>query len=192
MTVYGAISHALAILRAGLMATTPKRHPMRSVSDDLLSASHHIEEFRSMYEQGAISQEEFDRLRRVLAGPGRDTPDPRAKRPPPALKKDGPQDDFLGIWNCIRNSSPAHPVQLADLIGYVSNRHCGHLILRKALAGMLQDWIEARFVAEIQAHTYYDATGQSPSKTFSGIADEAYSEAIELLRKLGHWSAPDD
>jgi len=61
------------------------------------------------------------------------------------------------------------------------------LISKKELAAGLQELIEAGYVAELRPHTYYDATGQSVSKTFSGVSDAAYSEAIELLRKLGRW-----
>jgi hypothetical protein len=55
---------------------------------------------------------------------------------------------------------------------------------------LLQDWIKAGFVAEIRPHAYYDARGQSVSSTFSGISEDAYSEAIELLRQRGHWQGP--
>jgi hypothetical protein len=62
------------------------------------------------------------------------------------------------------------------------------LISKKELAAGLQELIEAGYAAELRPHTYYDASGQSVSKTFSGISDEAYDEAIELLRKLGAWA----
>jgi hypothetical protein len=52
---------------------------------------------------------------------------------------------------------------------------------------MLRDWIQAGFVAEVRPHTYYDATGLPALTTFSGITEEAYSEAIKSLKKLGRW-----
>jgi hypothetical protein len=58
-----------------------------------------------------------------------------------------------------------------SVIAGVYQRPCGHLIGRKPLEGMLQDWIEAGFVAEIRPHTYYDATRQPAFRTFSGITE---------------------
>jgi hypothetical protein len=183
---------ALMALRRRLIARARKWHA-GAVPNDLVLPSHQLDQCRSLYEQGAISQEEFDRLRSLVGGQVRQALDLPAKPATRALDSatDGPGDDYLGIWkHCIQNSTPVHPVRLVGLISYVSNRHAGHLIFRKALAGLLQDWIEAGYVAEIRPHTYYDATGQSVPKTFSGISDEAYSEAVDLLRKMGHWPDP--
>ena len=175
---------------AGLNALARKRQPTCAAAKDLESASRELNEFRSMLEQEEITQEEFDLVRWLIGDQVCQASGPNKKPPTPGHTADGPDanDDFLGIWKgCIQGTTPVHPVRLVGLIGCVDNRHGGHLIDRKPLEGMLRDWIEAGFVAEIRPHTYYDATGQPSLMTFSGITEEAYSEAIESLKKLGRW-----
>ncbi len=96
---------------------------------------------------------------------------------------------YYGIWDCIRGSTPVHPIRLVGFINHVYTTRVS-LISKKELAAGLQELIEAGYVAELRPHTYYDATGQSAPKVFSGISDQAYSEAIELLQKLGRWPDP--
>jgi hypothetical protein len=96
---------------------------------------------------------------------------------------------YYGIWECILNSTPVHPVRLVGFINHVYTTRMS-LISKKELAAGLQELIEAGYAAELRPHIYYDATGKPVSKTFSGISDEAYDEAIELLRKLGRWPDP--
>jgi hypothetical protein len=190
MLIFRAFWNALMRWGAGLNALARKRQPTCAAAKDLESASRELNEFRSMLEQEEITQEEFDQVRRLLGDQVCQASGPNKKPPTPGHTADGPDanDDFLGIWKgCIQGTTPVHPVRLVGLIGCVDNRHGGHLIDRKPLEGMLQDWIEAGFVAEIRPHTYYDATGQPAPKTFSGITEEAYSEAIKSLKKLGRW-----
>jgi hypothetical protein len=158
-------------LKAGLNALTRKRQPTCAATKDLESASRQLDEFRSMVGQEAISQEEFDQVRSLLGDQLCQASDQDKKPPTPDHTADGPDanDDFLGIWKgCSQGSTPVHPVRLVGLINYVYHRHWGHLVGRKPLEGMLRDWIEAGFVAEIRPHTYYDATGQPALRTFSG------------------------
>jgi uncharacterized membrane protein len=58
---------AAALLVGALIIAWAARWRKRSVSEGV-SASDQLAHFRSLYEQGAISQEEFNRLRGLLGG----------------------------------------------------------------------------------------------------------------------------
>jgi hypothetical protein len=121
MTIYRILIDAsILFLRERLRALARKCGHARVVSHDLESASHQLDDFRSMYEQEVISQKEFDRLRGILGDQQRRAPRPQAQLPKtvPTSAVNSPDsgDDFLGIWRtCIRNSTPGHPARLEDL-----------------------------------------------------------------------------
>ena len=73
-----------ALLVAAVIVALTSRWRKR-INADNLSASDQLAEFRSLYEEGAISKEEFERLRAVLGGEIRRELDvPAAKHSPPA------------------------------------------------------------------------------------------------------------
>ena len=73
----------------------------RSSADDRLSPADQLAQFRSLYEQGLLSQEEFERLRKLLGGEIR-----RELGVPAAAPKAGPQ---TGITEAPSADGPPPP-----------------------------------------------------------------------------------
>jgi len=105
----------------------------KRLKDDQLSASDQLAEFRSLYLQGAISKEEFERLRAVLGGEMRremhvpakpSTADPQAVRPEasPATqqaeeKPPAPQPPSEGVQTNDRGPPPGEKDSAGDATG---------------------------------------------------------------------------
>jgi hypothetical protein len=73
-------------LLVGAMLLELFRRYLRAERNDRLSDSEQLTQYRTLYEQGAISEEEYSRLRAVLGGELRKT----ARSPAPAAAPDQP------------------------------------------------------------------------------------------------------
>ncbi len=79
-----------AILAGALLIVLIDRWRRRTADEDNApTANDQLAEFRAMYERGAMSQEEFDRIRGLLGGKLREELDVPAA-PPPAPGANGP------------------------------------------------------------------------------------------------------
>jgi hypothetical protein len=95
MVGYGALAAGALVLGA-LAVGLAKR--WRRGGGGRLSASDQLAQFRSLYEQGAMSKEEFERVRALLGGqlrrdlgvPGRDRAAPAPPPPPETPPTPGP------------------------------------------------------------------------------------------------------
>ncbi len=83
----------------------------RQSADDRLTPTDQLAQFRSLYEQGLLSQEEFDRLRNLLGGEIR-----RELGVPAAARKDGPAAPHTGITPAPppANGEPPPPTEGGD------------------------------------------------------------------------------
>jgi len=94
---------AAALLVGALVIALVSRWRRRSEAKDDLSPSAQLAQFRSLYEAGTISQEEFDRLRTLLSEQMRRTlgvpaPAPEAPaKPPPETGIQRPDGPDTGI-----------------------------------------------------------------------------------------------
>jgi hypothetical protein len=121
-----------ALLLCALVIALTARWRKR-LNDEQLSASDQLAEFRSLYLQGAISKEEFERLRAVLGGemrremhvpekpstagsqavrPEEPTPIPQAEEKPPA-----PQPHPEGVQTDDRGPRPGEKNPTGDATG---------------------------------------------------------------------------
>jgi hypothetical protein len=82
---------AVVLLAAAVLLALLQRWRRRS-ADDRLSPADQLAQFRSLYEQGLLSQEEFERLRNLLGGEIR-----RELGVPAAVPKAGPAAPQTGI-----------------------------------------------------------------------------------------------
>jgi hypothetical protein len=132
------------------MALSGKRRRAWAARDELVSASRQLDEFRSLYRQGAITKEEFNRLRGSLFGyKERRAPSPQVKPTTPELNPYAPHDDYLGIWG-TSDATGDEPqdemsaMRAADgagelIIGYpILKTHAGRATLQLA-----SRWLEA-------------------------------------------------
>lgn len=92
-----------ALLVGALVIALVNRWRRRSEAKEDVSPSAQLAHFRSLYEAGTISQEEFDRLRAVLGGRMRETmgvhaPPPETPvKPPPGPGEQPPDNPETGI-----------------------------------------------------------------------------------------------
>jgi hypothetical protein len=92
-----------ALLVGALVIALVNRWRRRSEAKEDLSPSAQLAHFRSLYEAGTISQEEFDRLRAVLGGRMRETmgvhapPPETPAKPPPGPGEQPPDNPETGI-----------------------------------------------------------------------------------------------
>ena len=91
------------------MASTPKRQPASAVPSNLSSVSHQLDEFRAIYEQELISQEEFDRLRSLLGDQVRQAPDLQATGCLPTVHPDKTLHGLAGCWRFNRRPMAGKP-----------------------------------------------------------------------------------
>lgn len=87
-----------ALLVGALVIALVSRWRRRSEEKEDMSPSAQLAHFRSLYEAGTISQEEFDRLRAVLSGQMRETmgvpaPPPEPPANPPSGQGEQPPDN---------------------------------------------------------------------------------------------------
>jgi hypothetical protein len=94
---------AAALLVGALVIALVSRWRRRSEAKDDLSPSAQLAHFRSLYEAGTISRDEFNRLRTLLSGQMRETrgvpapvPETPAK-PPPGAGEQPPDNPETGI-----------------------------------------------------------------------------------------------
>jgi hypothetical protein len=83
------------------------RRYLRAERNDRLSDSEQLTQYRTLYEQGAISEEEFNRLRAVLGGELRKA----ARKPAPAAAPDQPPTPGADPPTDVqpRNGEPSPP-----------------------------------------------------------------------------------
>ncbi len=92
-----------ALLVGALVIALVNRWRRRSEAKEDFSPSAQLAHFRSLYEAGTISQEEFERLRAVLTGRMRETlgmpaPPPKTPaKPPPGPGEQPPDNPETGI-----------------------------------------------------------------------------------------------
>jgi hypothetical protein len=99
---------AVVLLTAAVILALLQRWRRRS-ADDRLSPADQLAQFRSLYEQGLLSQEEFERLRNLLGGEIR-----RELGVPAAVPKAGPVAPQNGITPPPSNDGPPPPAGGGD------------------------------------------------------------------------------
>jgi hypothetical protein len=80
----------LVVALAGVVLLYAVARWRKRAAQDRLSSSDQLSEFRTLYEQGQITQEEFDRLRGLLGQRMRREVERRAEPQPPAAAKPAP------------------------------------------------------------------------------------------------------
>ena len=97
-----------ALLAAAVLLALLQRWRRRSAGDRL-SPADQLAQFRSLYDQGLLSQEEFERLRNLLGGAIR-----RELGVPAAAPKGGPAAPQNGVTQAPSNDGPPPPAGGGD------------------------------------------------------------------------------
>jgi len=98
-----------AVLLIGAVAVAVAKYVLKQTPSETISPSQQLAEYRSLYERGVMSKEEFDRLRALLGSQlrevGKSEPDSIAKEPNITKSQQG----ILGQMPPTPSSTPLPP-----------------------------------------------------------------------------------
>jgi hypothetical protein len=97
---------ATALLVASVVIALANRWRRRP-STPSLTASDQLAQFRSLYEQGALSEEEFNRLRALLGGQIREALDVPPRPAPPSVPPGSPPGGVIPGGQSSNGEGPA-------------------------------------------------------------------------------------